>query len=742
MVVLNVEVRRWLYEAQEELISTVQQYMRTIIVSQTNTGKTTFVYALVEAGYKVLLVSPYRGIVDQQRATAWEKFGDNAKVIGADEIDGNIETALRTKDLVVSTWDKLARHVDHVIQAKFDFIILDEIHELTNAILYRRDTIRVIYAAIEQAEAVSGTRIIGLTATLSSAALQCDGWNVVRVKATDAQKYSFLIHEYTGKEQVAEKAVVKWLDKDKPTMIICDNKRGLKRIRNYAIALGYPPESIHIVTAENKMENEAYRAIVEEERLPEGCKLLLCTSVLATGVNIRDENLQIVLLNPSSPDFAFQAAGRIRAGKHVQVHVWCRRNKKVAVQPFTTENQYRILHLAAVKRAARYNAGKKPRVVNALRAGRSKYSGLKKHHLIERNGVWIPDRAEITADAHSHGTIRIRRNIDDFTAYLISMGATVEFVETVVVEEDKRPTHVQDEELQKVKDWFFSTAKENPNWIISAFYACTQDRRFKKRLKESYSIDEKRGEQLAEESRKFAKQSIFTETYFIEIMRDALGFCRALISPVDAFRIAIASRTGEVKRSIPRTLRNIIGVYLCKTSPFSLEVTEREEFGELAKAVDALRGRVISSADALQELNALLPSDRRAKSDKEAQGILTDFFGESERRQINGKRERVYNCTTLVELPNMLQSIGISLTLLPERINVAIAAQEATQVIFEAQEAQREEEEEREAIRSVSTIELHTEAIDVFDRPLLDMRKPYPKTPPERPPKAKPKEAA
>ena len=76
-------------------------------------------------------------------------------------------------------------------------------------------------------------------------------------------------------------------DSGRSLIFLNDKKQRLDRFLFELQAAGYTNDQIALINADQK-QSEAYRCLIENERIPNGIRLVIATSVISEGFNIRD----------------------------------------------------------------------------------------------------------------------------------------------------------------------------------------------------------------------------------------------------------------------------------------------------------------------------------------------------------------------------------------------------------------------------------------------------------------------
>lgn len=144
-------------EVLPSILDYADKHAKIICRAETGKGKTTaFVeyFHVHRPGKRILLLAPLTIIVDQQK----RKY-DDIGVFLTGESDGFDHMRAMEEDVVFSTYEQGLKHLD---EYTFDYIIIDEVHQLLTANSFKAEVIADLTALFKD------SKIIGLTGTPSA----------------------------------------------------------------------------------------------------------------------------------------------------------------------------------------------------------------------------------------------------------------------------------------------------------------------------------------------------------------------------------------------------------------------------------------------------------------------------------------------------------------------------------------------------------------------------------------------
>ena len=303
---------------------------KTYLHANTGIGKTT--YALKLNG-QTILVFPTQAILEQQAA-----HND------ADVYYQHAKTAHADSKLILTTPDSLPQVLKLIDASRFNLVI-DEAHNIAVAGYRKRaydNVVRCLGGQWKRVILMTGTPLPLVTANL-------DLFTNVSVQSpTRIQNATHIIYKQTkivdDKEIITGDLIASILndlpDSGRSLIFLNDKKQRLDRFLFELQAAGYTNDQIALINADQK-QSEAYRCLIENERIPNGIRLVIATSVISEGFNIRDHFATVHLHSVSSIE-AQQIVNRFRAapadmvywynaGKGKAIYFNCEQNAQVVL---------------------------------------------------------------------------------------------------------------------------------------------------------------------------------------------------------------------------------------------------------------------------------------------------------------------------------------------------------------------------------------------------------------------------
>jgi hypothetical protein len=291
------------------ILNTIDNNKFTIIDAPTGVGKTTF-FAGLSDKFKMLFFVPLRTIAQQQK-------GDYPIILG-ETTEQEIELA-KNYPLIFSTYASSHK----IPSAKGKVLIIDESHLLSDRsnILYQ--DIAHLSKLMSQAD-----KVIFLSATTNSllkyAYPEAKQINIIKREAPKKVTPIF----YDSKNSTQQDSVIEFI-KNNPegvNAIFFNDKEKLESIQNDVIKLGLLKyeEIAKFTSAPTDIENENYTSLVENEAIKKEIKLILATSKIGEGVNIKNNTqFNVLSVGGAAKDINFfrQQIGRFRGAEILNISV-------------------------------------------------------------------------------------------------------------------------------------------------------------------------------------------------------------------------------------------------------------------------------------------------------------------------------------------------------------------------------------------------------------------------------------
>ena len=273
-----------------------------IIISPPRTGKTSqMIDYLISKKKKFIFLVPLRLQVEQL-STDHDKLG--YYLPGKSK---NANSVIDNEPYIVTTYNSFLK-INELIKNKWDYyLIIDEFHKLVSDSNYRTESLINIYNKMFKYQ-----RFIGLTGTpygcinksllkynvkllninlQNKFALVKKGYNIIKYKQTNStdNQINPLFYKYI-KENISEGI----------NIVFVNNMKILDLIENQLRAEKVIVENqSRIITSDTKEDPEVLE-IFKQSKVPDNYKVILATSVMSTGINLKGSNFNNVFIYDES----------------------------------------------------------------------------------------------------------------------------------------------------------------------------------------------------------------------------------------------------------------------------------------------------------------------------------------------------------------------------------------------------------------------------------------------------------
>ena len=296
-------------ELTSEILNTIKKNKFTIINAPVGIGKTTLFKTITEElNTKAYFLAPLKTIVEQQQ-------GEFKTVLGGTPKE-EIKIA-KNYSLLFSTYQS-AHKLENAIGKT---LIIDESHLLSDRVNLLQEHLKTLYKFIAQAD-----KVIFLSATTNKLL------NVVYPKAKtinikrENEPTKQITPYFYSKGQ--NDSVISWLKEQQKgvNVVFINDKQKLTSLKDEVIKLGmYKANEVSCFTSNPiDVESEDYNTLIEQEALKQGTKLILATSKISEGVNIKNkEQFNILLVGSFAKDLNLfrQVIGRFRNALSLNINV-------------------------------------------------------------------------------------------------------------------------------------------------------------------------------------------------------------------------------------------------------------------------------------------------------------------------------------------------------------------------------------------------------------------------------------
>ena len=280
-------------------------------------------------------------------------------------------------------------------------VIVDEVHQLSHNYNFRGRAIESLYSLHSKVKS-----FIGLSGTPDDVLRDPFDREVhisTNYEAAPCKVWGALTYTKRDEEEALLFQLIKQKAKSgKRLLIFIQNKDFIKRLQTQ---LQKEQIKVAAVTADGKLTNPTYKTLVKESRFPEDIQVILSTSVLSDGINLKNDSLNydcIVVASNNSPMFnvdqARQCANRFR-NSYNGFYIFMQQAKKETKHLFNIESAYNYEKLIAQNAVD---------LINEQFAGKGNSQLLRMAKIEKRYGIAF-DEAE---KAH-YNVLALRHNVSN-----------------------------------------------------------------------------------------------------------------------------------------------------------------------------------------------------------------------------------------------------------------------------------------------------------------------------------------
>ena len=309
------------------------------ISAQTGSGKNYFVESYLlphireeniknRTDYKVLIICNRKALYQQIKNRIGEQKIDEEGIV----LHPNYEFAH------IITYHGTRRFIETLSKSQkkqYKFIICDEAHFFTSDAMFNPDTSRILSTIVE---GFSKAVRVYMSATPYDCLQYISDYESRYSKSSTSgggvfyqfkRDYSYLDTKYYSRKEELKAIVLDTLNSGEKWLIFIDDKKECQKFREMLIANDENPktgarlrEKISVIDADNKYSG-LHQQIILQERLDKNTQVLISTSVLDNGVNLK--GIHNVVISDISKVKCLQMLGRARVEEGNKVNLYIKR---------------------------------------------------------------------------------------------------------------------------------------------------------------------------------------------------------------------------------------------------------------------------------------------------------------------------------------------------------------------------------------------------------------------------------
>ena len=319
-----------------DYLKDIKPYRIIQLISGVGSGKNFWAGTLIEAGFRVLLIT-------SRKATANAQSGkyhtarriDLEEILNANDPWNEDDSKFRNVICTNTGIEKYAKfqvekgNTNTYLWNYFDFIIIDEVHSLTMDATYSDSPFYVETFIKHCYRHNKNLKIILMTGTPEPVEwLMPDEEKNDNFKCLDFRnecKHVFPKNVVVGNKDNAILKIINSLNKGEKVIYFANLMKNIDSLYEDLKKFGVSENEIFISHSknvksevlseeQNEQMKELQKYLEKKEVLPEGIKVLLTTSVSKEGININDENVKLMVSESHIKTDLIQMSGRVRKG--------------------------------------------------------------------------------------------------------------------------------------------------------------------------------------------------------------------------------------------------------------------------------------------------------------------------------------------------------------------------------------------------------------------------------------------
>ena len=278
----ELQINSWVSEHIESILNESDANNKLLVCADTGTGKTTSVikeFNRLRPYKKLLILAPLTAIVEQITS-------ENKNVLGlTGKSTPDEHCKVKNSSIVVATYEQGAKYLS---KSLFDYIVIDETHNLISANSYKNETIKTLTKEFE------GQKIIGLTGTPNNT-FKLLGYKLINVSKYNKKPTNVFF-------RVNNKCVItiikNHLKQTKGKSIFRFNSiENAKALKCCLIKdSGYKKNEILILNSSEKIKlGKDFKELSHKSKFNDNVKIVFTTSLIDEGLSIKQNGFTDVV---------------------------------------------------------------------------------------------------------------------------------------------------------------------------------------------------------------------------------------------------------------------------------------------------------------------------------------------------------------------------------------------------------------------------------------------------------------
>lgn len=282
------EIKRFVSEKFETILNVADRNKELLVYAETGTGKTTAIFKHfkdLRPEKRCLVLAPLTIIVNQLQ----KDHQNEAIFLTGESLHNEHKEALESQ-IVVATYEQ---GIKHLKENAFDYVFIDEVHQLITANAYKEETIK------EATQNLIGKKIIGLTGTPQQIFKDL-GFTLMSLTRPDQKKTKVCLRYWNV---LPYKIIVNHLRNVKGKALFkLDEKNTIEQIKKELVERGnYKENEILVLKSTRKIKNSNdFKILANERKFKDEVKIILTTSLINEGLSIEQKEFSDIVFIENS----------------------------------------------------------------------------------------------------------------------------------------------------------------------------------------------------------------------------------------------------------------------------------------------------------------------------------------------------------------------------------------------------------------------------------------------------------
>lgn len=282
----ELTINKYVAEVLPEVIDYTEKHKKVIMRAETGKGKTTAIareFHNYRPNARVLVLEPLTVIISQNQ----KEYEDRAIFLDGNSVKNQgVRDAAEYENLVFATYEQGLRLLKK--GSRFDYIIIDEVHQLLTANSFKTDVISDLTGAFNDAY------LIGLTGTPTNIFKRL-GYKLIDVDVKNPEPDNVEVRYLNNVPYVI--ALNHLRNVKGKTLLRLNDVKGLKILKKQLVSTKlYTENEILILHSTQEIKaSKDFEQLAHDRKFDDKIKLVLTTSLIDEGLSINQENFTDVV---------------------------------------------------------------------------------------------------------------------------------------------------------------------------------------------------------------------------------------------------------------------------------------------------------------------------------------------------------------------------------------------------------------------------------------------------------------